>query len=57
VFCAEGISVCTGTAADRVTRNDEGVIVHLPPGEKTVADRLLVAAGREPVTGHLGLAG
>jgi len=40
-----------------VTRNDEGVIVHLPPGEKTVADRLLVAAGREPVTGHLGLAG
>ena len=55
VFRAEGIGMRTGVAAASVKHNDDGVTLVLASGEETGADRLLVAAGREPVAGHLGL--
>ncbi len=55
VFRAEGISVCTGVAAASVKSNENGMTLVLASGEETAADRLLLAAGREPVAGHLGL--
>jgi pyruvate/2-oxoglutarate dehydrogenase complex dihydrolipoamide dehydrogenase (E3) component len=55
VFRAEGIRVRTGTRADIIKPNETGVTLHLPDGEMLVAERLLVATGRQPVTGGLGL--
>ncbi len=55
VFRAAGISVRTGVAAASVTPDENGVTLCLTTGEKTAADRLLVATGRQPVAGHLGL--
>jgi len=55
VFRAEGISVRTGVAAAHVKDGGKGVVVTLPGGEELTADRLLVATGRGPVTGRLGL--
>jgi pyruvate/2-oxoglutarate dehydrogenase complex dihydrolipoamide dehydrogenase (E3) component len=55
VFRAEGIRVRTGTRADIIKPNETGVTLHLPGGEILVAERLLVATGRQPVTGGLGL--
>ena len=53
VFRAEGISVRTGVAAASVTYTGKGVALVLASGEETTADRLLVATGRQPVTGRL----
>jgi pyruvate/2-oxoglutarate dehydrogenase complex dihydrolipoamide dehydrogenase (E3) component len=55
VFRAEGIRVRTGSRADIIKPNETGVTLHLPGGEMLVAERLLVATGRQPVTGGLGL--
>jgi pyruvate/2-oxoglutarate dehydrogenase complex dihydrolipoamide dehydrogenase (E3) component len=55
VFRAEGISVRTGVAAASVKQNEGAVTLCLASGEETAADRLLVAAGRQPVTAGLGL--
>jgi pyruvate/2-oxoglutarate dehydrogenase complex dihydrolipoamide dehydrogenase (E3) component len=55
VFGAEGISVRTGSAAASVKQNEKEVALALASGEEITADRLLVATGRQPVTGHLGL--
>ena len=55
VFRAEGISVRTGVAAASVKQNDDGVTLVLASGEETATDRLLVATGRQPVAGRLGL--
>jgi pyruvate/2-oxoglutarate dehydrogenase complex dihydrolipoamide dehydrogenase (E3) component len=55
VFRAGGISLRTGVAAASVQQNDNGIALVLASGEKLGADRLLVATGRRPVTGHLGL--
>ena len=55
VFGAEGISVRTGVAAASVTHDEKSVAVTLASGEEVMADRLLVATGRRPVTRHLGL--
>ena len=55
VFRAEGISVSTGVAAASVKQNEKGVTLRLASGQETEADLLLVAAGRQPVVGHLGL--
>jgi Pyridine nucleotide-disulphide oxidoreductase, dimerisation domain/Pyridine nucleotide-disulphide oxidoreductase len=55
VFRAEGISVRTGVAAAGVKQNGDGVTLVLASGEETAADRLLVAVGRQPAAGHLGL--
>ena len=55
VFRAEHISVRTGVAAAGVKESPRGVSVRLASGEETEADRLLVATGRRPAAGHLGL--
>jgi pyruvate/2-oxoglutarate dehydrogenase complex dihydrolipoamide dehydrogenase (E3) component len=56
VFGAEGISARTGVAAAGVEQDQQKVGVTLAAGEEVTADRLLVATGRRPVTGQLGLA-
>jgi pyruvate/2-oxoglutarate dehydrogenase complex dihydrolipoamide dehydrogenase (E3) component len=55
VFAGEGISVRTGAAAASVEHDEKEVTLALASGEDVTADRLLVATGRQPVTGHLGL--
>jgi pyruvate/2-oxoglutarate dehydrogenase complex dihydrolipoamide dehydrogenase (E3) component len=55
VFRAEGISLRTGVAIASVQQNDNETALVLASGEKLGTDRLLVATGRRPVTGHLGL--
>ncbi len=54
-FRAEGITVRTGVAAASVRKNEKDVTLVLASGEEAAADRLLVATGRQPVTGHLHL--
>ena len=56
VFRAEGIGVRTAVAVVGVKHDEKGVTLALAPGEEITADRLLVATGRQPVTGGLGLA-
>lgn len=55
VFGAEGISVRTEAAAASVKHNEKAVALALATGEEITADRLLMATGRQPVTGRLGL--
>ena len=55
VFRAGGISLRTVVAAASVQQKDNGMALVLASGEKLGADRLLVATGRRPVTGQLGL--
>ncbi|MED7929007.1 NAD(P)/FAD-dependent oxidoreductase [Nonomuraea sp. LP-02] len=57
-FAAAGIDVRTHTDVVRVERPEPGgkVTVHLSDGPPLEADELLVATGREPATGDLGLA-
>ena len=55
VFRAEGMSVRTGAAVASVKHNEDGVTLCLASGEEAAGDQLLVATGRDPVTGHLGL--
>jgi pyruvate/2-oxoglutarate dehydrogenase complex dihydrolipoamide dehydrogenase (E3) component len=55
VFGAEGISVRTGAAAASVKNDQKTVVLALASGEEVTADRLLVAVGRRPVTGDLGV--
>jgi pyruvate/2-oxoglutarate dehydrogenase complex dihydrolipoamide dehydrogenase (E3) component len=55
VFGAEGISVRTGVAAASVKHGEKTVALALAYGEEVTADRLLVAIGRRPVTGDLGV--
>lgn len=55
---AEGIEVHTGTAATRVERGPDGVVLHVRQGSidgELRAERLLIAAGRRPTTVDLGL--
>ncbi len=54
VLRAEGIGVHAGTAVAGVRPHDQAVVVTLASGGELTADRLLVAAGRRPVTGDLG---
>src|SRR5579859_657624 len=55
VFRAVGISLRTAVAAATVQQKDNGITLVLASGERLGADRLLVATGRRPVTGQLGL--
>lgn len=55
VLQADGIIVRTGVAAARIDARGKGVAVVLATGEPVDADRLLVATGRRPATGRLGL--
>ena len=56
---AEGVEVYTGTTASRVERDDAGmVVVHVTQGSlagQLRAERVLVATGRRPNTGDMGL--
>ena len=55
---AEDIEVHTGTAAMRVERGPDGVVVHVRQGSiegEIRAERLLIATGRRPTTAELGL--
>jgi pyruvate/2-oxoglutarate dehydrogenase complex dihydrolipoamide dehydrogenase (E3) component len=53
---AEGIAVHVGTSVTAVSRDGDGpVTVRLADGTDLVGDELLVAAGRRPATGDLGL--
>jgi pyruvate/2-oxoglutarate dehydrogenase complex dihydrolipoamide dehydrogenase (E3) component len=54
-FRGEGISVRAGVEAVSVRENNHGVSLALASGQEVAADRLLVAAGRRPVTDHLDL--
>lgn len=51
---AAGVDVCTGAKAERVERNGS-VSVTLADGSVAECDELLVAVGRRPATGELGL--
>ena len=55
VFEAEGISVHTGSRAERVESGDGSVVVTLGNGTQLAADRLLVAVGRTADADGLGL--
>jgi dihydrolipoamide dehydrogenase len=53
---AEGIAVHVGHGVERAARDGSGaVIVRLADGTELVGDELVVAAGRRPATGDLGL--
>ncbi len=56
-FEAEGITVITGVAMTEVAREGVGgpVTATLADGRTLVADEILVAVGRRPTTGDLGL--
>jgi pyruvate/2-oxoglutarate dehydrogenase complex dihydrolipoamide dehydrogenase (E3) component len=55
-FAAEEITVRTGTRVTAARRSDDGTVVAtLDDGSEVVADELLVAVGRRPATGDLGL--
>ncbi|WP_353508290.1 NAD(P)/FAD-dependent oxidoreductase [Intrasporangium sp.] len=55
VFEREGIEVCTGVAASRVSGGDGGVEVTLDDGTSLSAERILVATGRVTDPGAVGL--
>ena len=56
VFLDDGIDVRVGVAVARVDRDADGSLrVTLDDGGVVIGDDVLVAAGREPVTGGLGL--
>ena len=55
VFAAEGITVRTGAGAEEIMPNDRGILLRCGDAPQVAASSLLVAAGRTPVTGGLGL--
>ncbi|MEO7422922.1 MAG: dihydrolipoyl dehydrogenase [Ornithinibacter sp.] len=55
-FRKRGIIVRTGVSFDSATKDEDSVTVHLQGGEELVADIMLVAVGRGPVTEGLGFA-
>jgi pyruvate/2-oxoglutarate dehydrogenase complex dihydrolipoamide dehydrogenase (E3) component len=50
-----GVDVRLGSAAVKASRNDEGLALLLADGTRLEADRLLLASGRRPRVGGLGL--
>jgi dihydrolipoamide dehydrogenase len=55
-FAAEGITVRTGVKVVAVHRGDDGAVtVTLSDGDTVTGDEILVAVGRRPATGDLGL--
>lgn len=55
VFGQEGVDVRTGVDISRVSHDGDRFTVTLGTGESVTADRLLVAAGRRPDLGSLGV--
>jgi pyruvate/2-oxoglutarate dehydrogenase complex dihydrolipoamide dehydrogenase (E3) component len=54
-FAGEGIEVRTGSRAESVEKEGDGIAVALASGERLVAERLLVAVSRRPNRADLGL--
>lgn len=54
-LAADGVSVRTGTGAERIEPDGDAVVVHLEDGTRVEAVRLLVATGRRPDLDGLGL--
>lgn len=53
---ADGAEVLLDTSPERVDRNDDGTVTIALPGGRTLAvDEVVVATGRAPATGDLGL--
>lgn len=52
---ADGVTVHTGAAAERVAHDGTGFTVHLANGDDVRGERLLVATGRRAVLDRLGL--
>ncbi|MGW4484446.1 dihydrolipoyl dehydrogenase family protein [Amycolatopsis sp. NPDC004368] len=52
---ADGVTVHTGSGIDEVSAVDGGASLKLAGGEDLVVDELLIATGRTPATGHVGL--
>ncbi|MCP2165226.1 dihydrolipoamide dehydrogenase [Goodfellowiella coeruleoviolacea] len=52
---ADGVDIRLNARAERVSTVAGGVAVQLSGGDRVVADHLLVATGRRPATGGLGL--
>lgn len=50
-----GVDVRTGTATERVERDESGVTITLGDGEKVTAAEVLIATGRRPRSGDIGL--
>lgn len=50
-----GVDVRTNTATSRVDRDEDGVTITLGDGSTVVADEVLVATGRRPRSGDIGL--
>jgi NADPH-dependent 2,4-dienoyl-CoA reductase/sulfur reductase-like enzyme len=54
---SKGVRVITGQAVQRISRNDNALMVHAASGETEPADMVLVAAGARPSTGLAQTAG
>ncbi|WP_329362949.1 dihydrolipoyl dehydrogenase family protein [Streptomyces sp. NBC_01483] len=54
-LCEDGVEVLTDVAVKEVDRDEDGVRVVLEDGRVLVADDVLAATGRDPVTRDLGL--
>ncbi|MDZ8170920.1 dihydrolipoyl dehydrogenase family protein [Microbacterium xanthum] len=52
---ARGVTVRTGTEVTAARRTDDGAVLELSDGSRVEAARVLVATGRVPRTGDLGL--
>jgi dihydrolipoamide dehydrogenase len=50
-----GVDVRTGTVAERVSPDDQGILVELSDGSRASVAELLVAVGRAPRSGGIGL--
>jgi dihydrolipoamide dehydrogenase len=50
-----GVDVRTGTTAERVSRGADGIVVALDDGGEVLGEELLVAVGRTPRSGGIGL--
>ena len=55
VLADNGISVLTGVSAERAEAVADGVRIVLPDRPPVLARRVIIAAGRQPVTSDLGL--
>ncbi|GGM80708.1 oxidoreductase [Longimycelium tulufanense] len=55
IFDAEGVAVHAAARAHTVQARDGQVVLHIDSGKVVSAQRLLVAVGRSPCTGGLGL--
>ncbi|MBN1826380.1 MAG: NAD(P)/FAD-dependent oxidoreductase [Candidatus Eisenbacteria bacterium] len=55
VFREDGIEVYNGRHISRIARSDGGVVLETEEGDRLVADRLLMAAGRKPALESLRL--